>query len=541
MRDHSRLQSEIFDVCVIGAGIYGAVIAHRLAATGLKTAIIDKGDFCAATSANSLKILHGGLRYLQHGNIVRMRETIRARRAFMRFAPHLARPLPCAIPTFGFGLRSAWAGTCASILNNLIGADRNQALPDDIALPPGRVISRQAFLDALPGLDADGVSGGLLWYDALAENTERLALEYILAARDLGAVAVNYIEAERLEDDGDGAIIQARDTLDERGFEIRALRVVNAAGPWFDDLLRRSGIAAPPTRWTKAVNIVADKPFPGPFAAGIESREAYHDRDAVLKRDKRFYFFAPWRGGTLVGTTYKPWDGGKDDLQATSEDVREIVDEVNAIYPRWGLRPEDVSFTHAGLLPMSDRHGDTGAQVQPAKNSLIIEHGRTGGPPWLISLRSIKYTTAPVEADKVAKIIPAASGRATRPQSPTPSASADLPPETAAMLAARYGKRALRLVPYLTEAENREPLAPDAPLCRGEIRYFVREEMAQKLADVVFRRTGLGSLRCPSGAALSATAGIMAAELGWDGARQQEEIDAVLRRYAMLKPQEPLP
>ena len=536
MRDLSRLASELFDVCVIGAGIYGAVIVQRLAAAGLKTAIVDKGDFCAATSANSLKILHGGLRYLQHGNIVRMRETIRARRDFMRFAPHLTRPLACVIPTFGLGLRSAWAGACASFLNNLIGADRNLGLGDDIALPPGRVISREAFLEKLPRLEATGTSGGLLWYDALADDTERLTLEYLLAARDLGAEAANYCEAERiLGCDGAHIGIRAHDLETGQRFDIRAVWVVNAAGPWFDEILRRSDIPAPPTRWAKAVNIVADRALPGGCAAGVESRESYRDRDAVLKRNKRFYFFAPWRGGALIGTTYREWTGDRDALRATREDALEIVDAVNAILPRWGLRPEDVSFCHAGLLPMSDRPGEPGEPVQLAKHSLVIEHSREGGPPRLLSLRSIKYTTAPVEADKIAGIILADCGRRAMPsKAPATLPPVGLPPDLAAPLAARYGNRAGRVAAFLDDEAGRARLSDDPPLLRGEIRYFVHEELARKLADVVFRRSGLGAFRQPPRHVLDAIAEVMAEELGWDAARREEEIGAVERRYAML-------
>lgn len=537
MRDLSPFQAGHFDVCVIGAGVYGAACAHSLAAAGLKAAVIDKGDFCSATSANSLKILHGGLRYLQHGNLVRMRETIRARREFMRFAPHLSKALACAIPTFGNGLRSPLAARCATLLNNAIGSDRNLGIAGDLALPPGRTISRESFLQQFPGTTVPGLSGGLVWYDTLASNTERLVLEYLWAARDLGALPCNYLRAERiLAQNGRVEGVLVTDVPSGQSFAINASWVVNAAGPWFDELLEASGIPPVATRWTKAVNIVVRRELNPDCAVGIESNEEYSDQDAVLKRNKRFYFFVPWRGGTLIGTSYKEWRGSREDLLPTRADTEEIVREVQAIHPSWGLEPKDVSFAHAGLLPMSGI--DASGAVQLAKHSLIVDHGKTGGPQGLLSLRSIKYTTAPVEADKVTAIILRDTGR--RPaRQPAPAQDQDqVPAELAPLLRSRYGSRAPRVAGYLAAADRDTWwLSQEPPLLRAELRYFIQEEMALHLTDVLFRRTGLGSLRCPPAGLLTTLAEAMAAELGWDGARQQVEIEQVMRRFAML-PQE---
>ena len=536
MRDLTRLQSELFDVCVVGAGVYGATVAYHLAAAGLTIAVIDMGDFCSATSANSLKILHGGLRYLQHGNFVRMRETIRARREFMRFAPHLVAPLACTIPTFGYGLRSPLAMQFASILNNGISADRNSGLLPSVRLASGHIISKKALLQHFPALDAAQISGGLIWYDALACNSERLVLEYLFAARDMGAELGNYLRAERiLSKEGRITGIRLADVIGEASFDLSARWVVNAAGPWFDELLIKSGIPCPPAAWAKAVNIVVDKSLESPLAVGIESKESYRDEDAVLKRNKRFYFFVPWRNGTLIGTTYHGWAGSKDQVQATRDDVAEIVDEVNAIYPNWGLKLSNVSFWHAGLLPMADEHPASSDSVQLAKHSRIIEHAKEGGPQGLLSLRSIKYTTAPVEAKKITRIIlKHHNGSSQVQQRQTPPAN-EIPQALIGHLQTRYGSRAGQVARYISGHDEQSWwLSQEPALLRGEIAYFIHEEMALTLGDVVFRRTGLGSYQCPSRRLLADIATCMADELKWDEKRQQKEIELVSQKYAVL-------
>ena len=540
-RNPAELVAQTFDVIVIGAGIYGATLTLQLAEAGLRTLVIDQGDFCSATSANSLKILHGGLRYLQHGNIRRMRETIFSRRSLMRCAPHLTQPLACLIPTYGHGLRSRAVMRIASVLNNLISADRNLGLPPSHHLPGGRTVGPAALAAALPGLPVRGSSGGAIWYDALAVQSERLVLEHLLAAREQGASFCNYLRADTITvRDNRVTGIRASDLLDDRSFDFSAPCVVNAAGPWFDDLLTRSGIHAPPTSWAKAVNLVVNKPLNERYALGIEGQAGYRDQDALVKRDKRFFFFVPWRGGTMIGTTYQGWQGTKDDLRCDRADIEAILAEVHTMHPGWGLTWEDVSFCHCGLLPMAagtDGHADT---VQLAKHSLIIDHGRKNGPEGLISLRSIKYTTAPAEAAKVTRIITSHLPRRKPQLSPRPAAVPACSPEIAAllpMLSRRYGRWAERVLAYVADEDGQDWwLSRQPELLRGEIRYFIREEMAVTLADVLLRRTGLGTFRRPAADLVTRLGECMATELGWDAARREEEIRRVERLYAPLTP-----
>src|SRR5919206_1378584 len=174
-RDLGALAGRVFDLAVVGGGIYGICAMRGAARRGLAACLVERDDFVAATSSNSLKILHGGLRYLQHGDLPRMRESIRERRLMLRFAPHLVRPLPFVLPTYGYGLRGKLILRAALALNDLIGSDRSAGVLPARQIPPGRVIGRDELRTLVPGLEDSGLSGAAIWYDCLVANTERLA------------------------------------------------------------------------------------------------------------------------------------------------------------------------------------------------------------------------------------------------------------------------------------------------------------------------------------------------------------------------------
>ena len=193
-RDPSKLQRNKYDLLVIGGGIYGACVTWDAALRGLSVALVEKGDFASATSANSLKIIHGGLRYLQHGDFKRMRESIRERRTLMEIAPHLVHPLPVLIPTFGHGMQGREVLSLALMINDLIGFDRNRLDDPEKHICRGRVISRRECLELLPGIHKKDLTGGAIFHDAQVYNSERLVLSFIRSAEKAGAELANYVE-----------------------------------------------------------------------------------------------------------------------------------------------------------------------------------------------------------------------------------------------------------------------------------------------------------------------------------------------------------
>src|ERR671913_105864 len=238
-RDLRRLADTKFDVIVVGAGFYGVTAAWDAAQRGLSVAIIDKDDFGAATSFNNLKTLHGGLRSLLALNFTQMRLFIRERRALARILPHLVRPLPFVVATTRNPKRSALAMRLALAVSDAVASDRNEGLSDPgTHLPASRIVSREEALRLNPVIAPEGVTGGAVWYDYQMQSTDRVTLSFLLSAVDAGAVAANYVQAQRLlQQNGRVIGVRVEDRLTNEAFAIRGAVVVNAAGPWAASLL----------------------------------------------------------------------------------------------------------------------------------------------------------------------------------------------------------------------------------------------------------------------------------------------------------------
>ncbi|HKH84267.1 MAG TPA: FAD-dependent oxidoreductase, partial [Gemmatimonadales bacterium] len=197
-RDLPRLGNTTFDLLVVGAGIYGACAAWDASLRGLSVAVVDQDDFGAATSANSLRIVHGGLRYLGRADFSRMMESIRERSTLLRIAPALVQPLKVLVPTYGVGTRGRVAYAAALALNDLASFGRNRHLEPESRIPGGRIVSRSECLGLFPWFKRQGLSGGALWHDAQLQHPERLVLSFLQSASRIGAVPVNYLRVDRL-------------------------------------------------------------------------------------------------------------------------------------------------------------------------------------------------------------------------------------------------------------------------------------------------------------------------------------------------------
>lgn len=547
-REPANLADRRFDVLVIGAGIYGACIAREATLRGLSIALVDRDDFGGATSANSLKTIHGGLRYLQSLDIRRMRESIRERRTLMNLAPHLVHPLPFVVPTHGWGRRSRTAMRAALQLTDWLAPD--EADPGDPAhrLPASRVFSRTELVELFPSLaSADKITGGALWYDAQAYSTERLTLAFVRDAVERGAVAVNHLEVRRLLL-WNGRVVGAavRDQINGTEFETRAEMVVNAAGPWMDQILRSIEILShrKPLLLAKAWNIIT-KSLHGTHAIGLLAGHG----GLGGYRDGRMLFIMPWHGRSIIGTMYAPADEDTGP-QVTDQEVEYLLNAINLAYPGEQLCPDDVTFRHGGLLPVRRRDASRGVDTL-ADRPIIIDHQLEDHVGGLLSVCGVKYTTARLVAEQVLDRICEHLGR--RGKWPDSShipvdggdferfdaLEADLrtraPNELAPVvdrLARHYGTRAEELIQACTqEPAQAARVCESASILQVEIRHAVRDEMAVKLADVVMRRTDVGSLGHPGVQALRNCANIMAEELRWPGERTEAEISEVIALF----------
>jgi len=478
IRDLSQLTAREFDVLVVGGGISGLTIAYDAAQRGLVVALVERDDFGAATSFNHLKTIHGGLRYLQAADLRRMRESIRERRAFARIAPRFLAPLPFVMPTGASLTRNAVAMKAALAVDAFIGRDRNDGVDAARHLPAGRIITGQECHELFEGAIRT-VAPAAMWHDYLTVSGDRLTLSFAKAAVNHGAVLANYTEAIGPLKRG----VTARDNLTGHAFELRARVLVNAAGPWGATILDAFGVR---TRWAllKAMNLVTSRPARKAALVGTT-------------RAGRAQVLLPWQGRMLVGTSESPNERQPEDLDARRTEVDTFLAEVNETFPALGLKAEEVTLVHRGVVPAGMKNG----HLSLLGHSRVIDHSDAGSPD-LLSVIGVKYTTARVVAERAVDLIVKKLGRAP------------------------------------VRCRTNEALLPDASLEDRDppdpIIHAIREEMAQTLADVVVRRTGLGAAGYPGDVASNNVANRIQAELGWSDERTAQEL-AALRRFYEIK------
>ncbi len=536
-----NLPETSFDIVVIGGGIHGATIAWEAQRHGLKTLLVEKEDFGGAASASSLKVLHGGLRYLQHLDFRRMRESIRARREGVRLQPHLAHPQPYMMPTHGRGMRSRIAMRLALLVNDVVSFDRNWSLPEDRRFPAGWMMTQSEWEQVAGGGMKTVYDGAAVWYDGFIENTERYTLNYIMSARYLGASTLNYMEASFLQREQKQKRVGLKDVLTGETGTVTATNVVVAAGGWTTKLLSGMGIKAPSEQgWTRAYNIVVDRPLFGEYGVGLEAVQHYRDPDAVVHAGKRLYFMTPWKTGTVIGTVYQQCKEPADECSLSQEELARFIDEINKVCPRAELSLDAVTHVHMGILPAARTRGD-----DPAKHTKIWNCASQGAEG-VYAVLGVKYTTAGSVARSLIKQVngplqPAESMNLSGwKKAVTPLQIAEYlcgrQTDTSRLMVDRlireYGDQVETVMKCADHEAPCETLSEVCPVLKAEVRHAVRNEMAQKLSDVVFRRTDMGSFSYPGKEALKEAASIMAAELRWSDERVQRELAAIDDYYS---------
>ena len=520
----ARLTRERFDLAVIGGGINGAAVARDAAMRGLGVALIDRGDFAGATSSRSSKLIHGGLRYLPQGELRLVRTALAERERLLRLtAPHLVKPLRFLFPLYrGRGPGRIELGVGLWLYDLFARTPRAQR---------HRRLNRAGTLAAEPMLNPVALAGGAFYYDAGGDDA-RLTIENALDAAHHGGAIANYVELERFSRvEGRIAAAAVRDRLSGTRFELRARLFVNAAGPWIDDLRRLDDpAAAHSVRLTKGVHLVID-------------RERLPVREALVLGDAkgRIVFVIPHGEVVLVGTTDTDFDGDRERVAAAPEDIGYLLGVVAQGLPAAAaLTAADVVASFAGLRALAAA-GDGRAPSTVSREEVMVESGAG-----LISIAGGKLTThreiAGRVVDRVASILGRGAGRSPTLDTPLPGARpveiedqsgaaralVALPADSREAMTARYGTRAIVVASLVQRSpELARPLAAGCPVAAAEVIFAMRYEMAVSVADFIRRRTAL-SWRHPrsAGAAAAAAARLMAAELGWDAAREQSELRA---------------
>jgi glycerol-3-phosphate dehydrogenase len=541
-RDLDRLR-EPFDLVVIGAGIYGAAIAWDATLRGLRVALIDRGDIGGGTSFHNAKTLHGGVRSLQSLRVTELREYVQERRALLRIAPHLVRPLTFLSPAFGTVTRNRLAYRAYFGAYDLLARDRNDGVDPALHLDRTRILDRDAYLARDPLSDAARITGGVAWQDGQMLHGERVTLAFAKAAAARGALVATYLRADTAIVDG-GRVIGLR-VVDvapqpgappvERTFDMAARLVVNATGPQGDRVaaqLLGAGLPRLVPALSLGLNLVT-RSLDLTAAIGSTARG-------------RLFFAAPWRGVTIAGTSHEPYDGDADTPVVPAADVDTFLRDFNTAFPRAGLTRADIRLVHRGLLPTA---AVVDGEVRLLKTSVIRDHAEDGRPG-LVSVIGTRYTTARHTAQLALDRVFAALDRPSPPcaTATTPLAGGDvgdlaaflaaagrahdrLDSEAGGRLARLYGSEHDAVRQLVADGPLREPLSATCPTIGAEIVYAMREEMALTLADAVLRRTEAGVTGHPGRSALERAAAIMAFELGWPPAHIEAEIAACERVY----------
>jgi glycerol-3-phosphate dehydrogenase len=523
----AALEQERFDVLVVGGGITGCAIARDAALRGLRVALVEKDDFASGTSSRSSRLIHGGLRYLEHGYLHLVFEASAERRRLLRLAPHLVRPLEFCWPVYSGARVPRWKLKAGLALYDLLSLFRNVA--------PHRALTAAEIAEREPRLRREHLRGGARYFDAATDDA-RLTLANALGALEAGAVVVNHTRLDAAVRMG-GAVAGAlvTDVMSGREIRVSARAIVSAAGPWSDAVratLSSGGVAPPSVRGSKGVHVAVP-------------RERLGNRGALTllsPRDGRVMFVLPAGANdaqTIIGTTDTYTTASPDDIRPTRADVQYLLDSANEFFPDAKLVPADVIAAWAGIRPLI-MTPDAGAPTSASR-----EHAVSISGDGVVTITGGKLTTYRVMAEDVLRALgPSFSLRRspTRFQPLPGNENLDVVSEmskatsllgdesVARHLVRSFGSRWTQVAQEITGTpDGRERVSDDLPYTMGELRYAARAELATTLGDLLLRRTHLAFETRDHGLSLAErVADAVATTLGWT----EENGASALRHYA---------
>jgi len=527
-----------FDLIIIGAGINGGGIARDASLRGLRVLVLDKGDVGSGTTSWSTRLIHGGLRYLEHHEIGLVRESLRERERLLRIAPHLVRPLPLLLPIYRGDQRGRLLIRAGMLAYDVLSLDKS--------LPGHRMLDRTASLGRAPGLAESGLLGAALFHAAQVEYPERLALENVLDARAHGAEIRTYHQVDEvLCADGRVLGVIGTDVLTGEPFRYAAPVVINVAGPWVDEVLDRSNLEQQSRLigGSKGSHITVD-PFPG------APRDALY---AEARQDGRPFFIIPWNDLYLIGTTDTRYVGDLDNVFAEDWEIDLLISETNRIISTANLTRESVRYTYAGVRSLPHAPGVSEGTI--TRCHIMQEHEASGGASGLISIVGGKLTTYRELAEQCVDLVLRKLGRtgihSRTAELPLPGGGTDLawgdfaagfaresglPRRTAEHLLRVYGARAPAVLATASTPDLREIFDPLTGAIAAEVPWAFHEEGARTLADVIARRTMTGLGPDAGIGADVAAARIARDTLGWDAEKVDAEVDAYRRWVSRYQP-----
>jgi glycerol-3-phosphate dehydrogenase len=450
VRDPRRASAEEFELVIVGGGIYGASLLREAARRGVSACLCEAQDFGGVTSQNSLRILHGGLRYLQTLDFRRFFQSVAARRSVALRFPRLVRKLPCLMPLYGPGLKRPTVMRVALAMNDLLSSRRNAGVASDLRLEGGETLSAARMREAFPQVRTDGLLGGARWTDYFMVSSERVLIEQLRDACRRGAVALNYARVEELLVES-GAVrgVRVSDATTGSQITVRARQVVNCAGPFVRSFTRGlQGDSDALFHASLAFNVLLEASLPTTAAVAVTAPEP----------GATTLFLVPQKRTVLAGTMHLPRPPGTLDAVPTHAELEDYLRQLRSAVPGFDVRLEHVRRVFSGLLPA--RAANSAALV---KREVIVDHGAAGGPRGFYTVSGVKYTTS---GNVAARVMTALGWRAEIDESALPTADATA---------------------LLTDAGRL--WSEDAGSVREGLRAVASEECVQSLDDLIYRRS----------------------------------------------------
>ncbi|TGM13017.1 glycerol-3-phosphate dehydrogenase/oxidase [Leptospira selangorensis] len=526
-----RVKDEaFFDVLIIGGGITGSALAYEVASRGLSVALVEKEDFGGATSSATGKLIHGGLRYLKRFDLSLVREALKERRILSNIAPNLVYPYPMILPNPGLLER------IGLFVYDLLSFDRNRTWDKSKKIPAHKNLSKKEIQSR--GLAMDSA---IYFYDCIMPSPERLTLAFLKSAVQEGASVSNYTRAEELIFEGNrviGAIV--KDIIHNKNVKLNASVVVNASGPWSQDLLNG----------TKKIKV----PVPKTRSEGIYLITKKYFDTMVLHVGKKGHFsFAPWRGKNMIGPTEKAYYGPVEDWKLSPESILEFLEYINSsglISEKLELK--DIEFAYGGLRPLAETGGEDKETYSASRKSELQDHSKDG-IEGLISAGGGKYTTSRHFAEKIFQLIKKKSSKKTGPNvsekkflkgceipnlesylENAKNSHPNVPKNTIEYLVRHYGTEYESILELANSSKQLSEVLDEDGELAAQVLYAIRFEMAMNLQDIFLRRTGLGTVGLPTEDVLFKVTEIAGKEWNWSTEKKSEEIEKLKRRLKLL-------
>ena len=492
------------DAAIIGGGINGCAIAAEASARGCRVALFEADDFGFGTTWRTTRLIHGGLRYLEHGDLRLVFESLRERAWLLKTRPYLVRPQRFILPVLPWTRRPGWQLRAGLTLYDTLSLDGG--------VPGHRGLSEGALRELAPYLP-EVASGGFTFFDARVLAPERLALELALRARDKGASIHNHAEVTRIGvQAGRVASVEVREA--EETYEIPVHMVINAAGPWVD-----------------AVNEQTHLPMPGLLGVTRGSHivlefEGDIGHDAIFstaRSDGRVFFAVPQGSQLLVGTTDDRYDGDPGEVRVAGADIDYLLGEAQILLPGLDISRERVRYAYSGLRPLQRVAG--GPEAAISRRHAVIQHREHGGPQGLLSVVGGKLSTFRPLARETVELLHRSTSKSVK-LAPEPGQWRE------AVLGSGLPKRYLgHLRIYGNSAGSvislgKQPLCEHAGAITGEVIHAARHEQGVTLSDILMRRTGVAWASCRGACCREMAAELAAAELGWGNGERKRQLRA---------------